>query len=115
MIAEHNATDKNIGYNISFGGKQTYKNLTHTEEYKQHMRSLMLGKKVSERAIENMREAHSKERKPVIGKDIAADTVRRYESLGDAAIAVRGFKSNISRAAHSGKEYKGCYWEFERG
>lgn len=48
----------------------------------------------------------------VVMKEKTARRMRTvFESLGDAAEAVGGYKSNISRACEEKKIYKGFAWE----
>jgi len=96
--------------NISKGGKATFKGLHHTEKHKKHMSELYKGKVFSEETLQKLRDGHASERKPV--KRICNGTIIVYKSLGDAAIAVNGYKSNISRACQNNKTYKDSKWEF---
>lgn len=106
--------EKNV--NVSLGGKSTFLGLKHTEAYKKHMSDLYKGKQFSNETINKMCESHAKERKPVKKCDDEMNMICVYDSLGDAALDVIGYKSNISRACVSGKKYKGYFWSFvERG
>ena len=42
LIAEADSTNPQKGYNISFGGKETYAGLSHTEEFKHKMSELYI-------------------------------------------------------------------------
>lgn len=58
-ISKLDARNPEVGYNIALGGKGSsgYK---HTEEYKQLMRELNLGKTMSEESRQKMRDAHKR-------------------------------------------------------
>lgn len=100
------------GYNVSFGGIKTFEGLHHTEEHKDYMRKKLKGREFAETHLEHLRKAHAKERKVVKSVDPKDLSEKYYDSLGAAANAVGGYKSNISRACEiSGKLYKGLYWE----
>lgn len=114
-IAELNATDPKNGYNISPGGLATFQGRAHTEESKRKISESHEGIIPSPESRERMREAHKDERVAVVGTDLNGNTTV-YESLGAAAAAVSGYKSNISRACNSGNPYKDIVWAFyERG
>lgn len=110
FIAKFNSTDQNIGHNISYGGNKTYAGLKHTEEYRQMMSDRYMGRHFSEETLARMKDAHAKERMPVI---MVSDdgTKTRFCSLTEAANAVGGFKTNVSRAVANRTKYKGCLWE----
>lgn len=73
------------------------------------------GKLPTESARENMRQAHASERKPVRRVSVDGQVVE-YPCLGDVAIDVGGYKSNITRAIKNSSMYKGFRWErVERG
>ena len=114
MIARYNATNPNIGYNISPGGKATYKGLKHTNEYRKRMSDLYKGKVFSEITLSRMKDAHRKERVPVIRISPNGET-KEYESLSEAAADIDGYKSNISRASKGNKKYKGFSWVVKGG
>lgn len=107
----YNSTDKERGYNISPGGKATYRGLKHTQEYKRRMSDLYKGKTFSDETLKRMKKCHEKERKPVMRTLPTGEEVF-YESLAKAAEAVNGFKSNISRACSTKKKYKDSMWRF---
>lgn len=115
QIKLHKTTDPLNGYNISKGGKNTFAGLKHTEEHKARMSAMYKGKAFTEEHIEHLREAHAQERKAVESYDQHGNKVGSYKSLGDAADAVGGHKTNISRACKSNKEYKGFFWRFMKG
>lgn len=112
IIAEMNATDSSVGYNVSFGGKETFAHLKHTEDHKRRMSEMYQGRVFSEQHMQHLKEAHSKERIAVESVDSQGKVIKRYRSLGDAADDIRGHKSNISRACKSGKAYKAVYWQY---
>ena len=103
----------NKGYNISKGGKFTYKGLNHTEDYKKKMSELFRGKKYSDETLSKLRKAHAWQRKAVISLDFEGNVVKRYKSIGDAAEDVGGYKSNIKRACAEQKSYKGFMWKLD--
>lgn len=114
MIALHHATDPAFGYNISAGGKSTYKGLKHTQEYRDRMSRLYKGKQFSPETLARMKESHEKERKPVFQLSPNGEKLGRFESLIAAADAVGGYATNISRACQSeGHLYKGFCWAFD--
>ena len=116
LIAQYNACDPKYGYNVSYGGKNTFEGLKHSEQHKQKMSRLYKGKTWSEEEIQHMRYGHRKERHPVCSLDDDMKIVKRYLSLGDAALDVGGYKSNITKACRSyGKKYKGFYWKLDNG
>ena len=115
-ISEYDATNPNKGYNVSLGGRSTFRGLKHSEEHKKRMSELYRGKHFSDEHLKHLREAHAKERIAVRSVDTYGRIVNEYDSLGNAANDVGGHKSNISRACKSGKPYKGVYWRYaERG
>lgn len=78
-IAELSATDKNIGYNITFGGRGGHKGIKRSNETKRKIglckkgNSYMLGKKMSEESKQKNRNSHqgkkhSKETREKISK-----------------------------------------------
>jgi hypothetical protein len=113
-IRELDATNRKKGYNISFGGRSTFKGLRHTDATKQRISQAHKGSIATDQARANMRMAHKAERIPVCAVDENGRSID-YESLGDAALAVGGYKSNIKRAAQSGKPYKGMVWQLSEG
>ncbi len=110
-IEKNNATDENVGYNISHGGKSTFEGLRHTDECKRRMSEMFKGKGYTPETIERMIAGHEKERKKVIGITGVGEKIT-FRSLGDAAQYVDGYRSNISRACTNGKSYKGMRWCF---
>lgn len=104
--------DPSIGFNISKGGKNTFEGLKHTKAHREKMSALYKGRTFSSETLKRMRMSHAKERKEVLCIDDDGNVVERYESLGDAATAIGGFKSNISRSCGTGKKYKNFLWEF---
>lgn len=111
LIAEYDATNPLKGYNISHGGIGTFRGLKHSEEHKRYMSELYKGRHFSSQALQNMKNAHSKERHTVASLDESKRIVKRYQSLGEAADDIGGYKSNISRVCGSpNKKYKGFYW-----
>ena len=114
-IANLNATDPEIGYNISLGGIAAFEGRKHTQESKDKIRNSRIGKTASPESRERMKEAHKAERIAVTGTDADGNT-KFYESLTEAADDVGGYKSNITRACKSGSPYKDIMWAFyERG
>lgn len=111
-IAKFNATNPLVGYNISHGGNATFSGLKHTNESKEKISKINTGRKFSDESLERMRESHAKERKPVICLDKNRLVVSKYGSLFEAATAISGHKSNISRACATGRSYKGYFWQF---
>ena len=114
-IANLDATDPNKGYNISLGGTAAFQGRKHTEESKRKISESHKGISPSPESRERMKEAHKAERISVVGTNLNGTSVI-YESLADAAEAVGGYKTNISRACKSGSPYKDMMWAFyERG
>lgn len=114
FIAEYHSNYPNIGYNISNGGKATYQGLKHTVEYRQRMSDLYKGRSFSEQTLQRMKEAHAKERMPVICKTLDGEIIKRYESLNAAAIDIGGHPTNVARACRKiNKTYKGFIWDFD--
>ena len=117
LIEKFDSTNPLKGYNVSKGGKATYRGLSHTDEYKTRMSHLHKGKVYSEETLRRMKESHVGERTPVVG--ISEDAGERilHESLHAAAKAVEGYAANILRACKTKRCYKGFYWELasERG
>ena len=103
------------GYNVSKGGKSTFEGLKHTEAYRKKMSELNKGKVFSEETIQKIKTCHTKERKAVIQMSLCEKVLEKFDSLGDAALAVAGHKSNISRACKNGNIYKGFKWAFDEG
>lgn len=114
-IKKFYATDPNVGYNKSFGGKTTYKGLKHTDEYKHNMSEKYKGKVFSQETLNKMKQAHRKEYVPVIQFDLLGGKVADYTNLTNAALSINGYKSNISRACKTGKPYKGYIWKLKGG
>ena len=110
-IADENATDPNIGYNISLGGKSTFAGLRHTKEHRKHMSELYKGRVFSEQTLERMKQSHEKERVPVIGVDENGKETR-YESLLEAAKAIGSYSTNICRACKGNKKHKNILWRY---
>lgn len=110
-IAYFKSADPEYGYNVSAGGKSTFKGLHHTEEHKQYMREKHKNKVFSESHIQHLRDAHKSERKSVIRTDENGNQTI-YESQLDASKAVNGYSTNIARACKSGKPYKGSLWAY---
>lgn len=119
MIALHNATDPDIGFNVSRGGINTFEGLRHTEEHRKKMSNLLKGRRFSEASLTKMRLSHAKERMSVVAIDADGNVVAEYESIHQAANSVGGYPTNIARACKTaGKQYKGYLWRFaktERG
>lgn len=113
-ISKLDANNPEKGFNVSKGGIATYEGLKHTEEYKQKMSDMNKGKTFSPATMERLKVAHKGERKPVIQYGLAGDEIARFESLGEAAKAVNGYKSNISRACANNRPYKDCLWAFRK-
>ena len=111
-IEQFNATEENVGYNISKGGKASYYGAKHTEGYKKRMSDLYKGKPFTKEHRENMAKAHAKEYKPVVMRTLNGELVACFNSLTEAASYVGGYKANISRVCQSQKPYKGYLWEF---
>ena len=113
IIKKYESTNPLKGYNVSYGGKETYKGLCHTKEYKKHMSNLYKGRSFSVETLDRMREAHKKERKPVRCFSLDGTLIKCFESLHEAAKAVNGYPTNISRACKKEtKTYKGYVWSF---
>lgn len=111
VIKELNATNPQLGYNISFGGKSTFAGLSHSDKFKKKMSAMYKGKVYSEETLNRMRNAHAKERHPVKCFDDNGIEIARFISLGHAANYVGGYRSNIARACtNPNKKYKGFYW-----
>ena len=113
-IAKLKADNPSIGFNISKGGTATYAGLKHTQDFKQHLSSLLKGRVISETTLQRMKEARKKQSKPVKMLALDGKEIKQFKSLGDAATAINGYKSNISRACENGKPYKNYLWVFER-
>lgn len=113
-IAKFRATDPEYGYNISPGGKATYKGLKHTEEYKQRMSELYKGKVFSPETLQRMREAHKKECIPVVQLSLIGEYIQEHRGLNPAADAVGGYPTNINRACRSGRPYKDSLWRYKK-
>lgn len=103
------------GYNISLGGKETFKGLKHSEEHKRYISGLYKGKKFTEEHIENLCRSHVKQRKAVEQINSQGESIRRFKSLKEAAESVGGYKTNISRACKENKPYKGWMWRYAEG
>lgn len=114
-IREYDSTDPSKGYNVSFGGKETFAGLKHTAEHRQHMSELYKGKEFSKEHIENLKKSHAKERHPVESIDDQGNVIKCYQSLGEAAEDVGGHKTNVTRACKSGRKYKGYLWRYSLG
>ena len=110
QIKAHDSTDQSKGYNVSFGGKNTFHGLHHKSEHRAKMSRLYKGRTFSEETLRKMNEAHEKERQPVESLDENGNVTAVYKSKRDAAVAVGGYASNISRSCASGREYKGMRW-----
>lgn len=115
LIAEYEATNPSKGYNVSLGGKSTFKGLNHSEEHKQRMSEMYRGKQFSNEHIKHLREAHAKERIAVKSVDGCGGVIKEYDSLGSAANDIGGHKTNVARACKSGRPYKGVYWRYAEG
>ena len=113
-ISALKANDPAIGYNISRGGKATFKGLKHTQEQKSYMSRLYNGRTFTQEHINNIRDAHAKYRLAVYEISDSGNKML-HESLHAAAHAVGGYPTNISRAIKNKKRYKGCYWEYAKG
>ena len=113
-IQKFKANDPEFGYNISSGGRKTFEGLHHSEEHKQYMSNVLKGKPFSKEHMEALKNAHVKERRPVVSVDPVTNISTRYESMREAAKAVCGHPTNISRSCDkSNKLYKGFYWRKE--
>lgn len=112
LIAEHDATNPSKGYNVSLGGKSTFKGLKHSEMHKRRMSEMYRNRQFSKEHLEHMKNAHAEERVAVKSVDALGRVIKKYDSLGDAANDVGGHKSNVTRACKSGKPYKGVYWQY---
>lgn len=111
-----NATDPGVGYNISHGGKNTFEGLHHTIKHREKMSRLMSNRYISPESLARMKEAHKKERHPVVSIDMDGNIIARYESQLAAANAVNGHSTNIKRACvDQSKIYKGYRWAFMKG
>ena len=109
-IARYRAAEEEFGYNVSYGGLSTFQGLKHTEEYKKKMSESRKGIVYSPITLERMKAAHAKERKPVWRIADNGEKVL-FDSLGEAAQIVQGYRSNIARACKEKKKYKGYHWE----
>ena len=115
QIELHDATNPAKGYNISSGGKSTFAGRKHSEEHKAYMSNLYKGKVFTAEHIQNLKTAHAKERKAVESMDAQGNVLKRYESLSEAADDIGGYRTNVSRACNTKREYKGFFWEFAEG
>lgn len=110
FIGFYQATDPNIGYNVSLGGKNTFEGLRHTDEYKAHMSKVMKEKKFTDEHIKNIRLSHEKQGHSVFSIDPNTSDITQYKSLHEAARAVGGDPTNVMRSYNKEKLYKGFYW-----
>lgn len=110
FIKLYQATDPNIGYNVSLGGKNTFEGLRHTEEYKVHMSKVMKEKTFTDEHIKNIRLSHEKYCHPVFSIDPNTFVITQYRSLNEAARALGGHPTNVMRSCGKNKLYKGFYW-----
>lgn len=111
-IKRYKLTDPEYGYNVSFGGKSTYKGLRHTKEYKDKMSRINKGKAFSEDHKRRLKESHKKYSKSVICFDLGKNIIAEYESLNQAARSVNGHPTNVNRACVSGRTYKKYFWQY---
>lgn len=114
FILKYHATSGDVGFNVSPGGKATFKGLKHTAEHRQHMSELYQGKVFSSETLRKMKEAHKKEQKAVIATSESGEKTE-FESLHEAAKKVGGRPTNVSRAANNNTQYKGFKWAFAEG
>lgn len=112
LIKDMDLTNPQKGYNISLGGKSTFKGLHHSEAHKERMSNLLKGRSFSEEHLQHLKDCHAKERIPVLRIDAINNQTVKYESLGKAAESVGGHKTNISRSCKSGSIYKGYKWQY---
>lgn len=112
MISKYDSVNPNKGYNISFGGKETFAGLKHTAEHRAYMSQLYKGKEFTDEHIEHLKQAHSKERHPVESLDQNGNVVKYYGSLSEAAEDIGGYKTNVARAVEGNKVYKGFLWRY---
>lgn len=115
FISEYHANDSAIGFNISAGGRCTFKGLKHTKQHREYMSRLYMGRTFSQETLKRMKEAHAGERCPVKCLNDNKEVVKTYVSLHEAAESVNGYPTNIKRSCDSGKPYKGYLWETEGG
>lgn len=113
-ISLYHTDSPDVGYNVSHGGKDTFRGLAHTEEHKKYISKLLTGRIVTDEMRERYKEGHSKERIPVCSINEDGTIAKHYQSMGEAAADVGGHKTNISRACtKKGKWYKGYQWAFD--
>lgn len=110
FIDLYQATNPNIGYNISLGGRNTFGGLRHTDEYKVHMSKVMKEKTFTDEHIKNIRLSHEKYSHPVFSIDPNTSDITQYKSLNETARALGGHPSNVMRSCGKNKPYKGLYW-----
>ena len=110
-IRELDATNPCVGYNISSGGKGTYKGLRHSDAYRKAMSERCKGRSFSDETLRRMKDAHAKERHPVIR--ISSNGMDVFESATAAAKEMSCCTSTITRACKRKQNwYKGYQWSF---
>lgn len=130
MIAVFEATNPDIGYNVSKGGKATFKSLSHSDEAKammserakgavfteEHKRNIsnalkgnqkicgvnnpMFGKPKSAETIKKQYLAHKGSMKAIIQKDLAGNIIAEFDSLHQAEKATGVFRNCITACAN---------------
>ena len=84
-ISQYKSTDPSIGYNISFGGRNTFEGLRHSAKTRQRMSEVNRGKAVSEETRRKLSESHIGKnvgaKNPQYGKPKSPETIQRqYDS-----------------------------------
>ena len=144
MIAKFQSDNPKYGYNISKGGKSTFRGLKHTEKTKRqmsasatgrvftesHCRNLsnslkgklvgeknpMYGKPKSLETIKKQYKAHKKEMKPIIQKDANGNVLNIFFSMHEATRRTGVNRNCIKRCAEGYQKLsKGFMWEYGRG
>lgn len=140
-ISLYDATNPELGYNISFGGLNTFEGLNHSDAAKQMIRAAntgilfsdehrrhiseslkgmftgeknpMFGKPKSQETIQKQYESHRKEMKPVIQFDLSGNQINIFDSMHQAAKAVNGHRNYIKKCClNYGLPYRDSFWKF---
>ena len=142
-IKKYKSNDPQYGFNISKGGKATFKDLKHTEVTKQKMsdsnkgrifseehcanlskalkgllvgeKNPMYGKQKSRETIKKQYESHKHQMKKVIQKDMNGNILNIFFSIHEASRQTGINRTCINNCA-TGKQKssKGFIWEYER-